>query len=256
MTVDALRIGFRHFGGQLQLSLALFLDSGVRHFQGFNQIGFLHFFHFAFHHHDVVHGSGDNQIQISFLHGFRRRIDFVFPIDAGNPHFGNRPVEGDVRHTQGRGGGQTGQRIGIFVAVTGNQGDQHLGVRMVIFREERTQGAVHQTGNQNLIIGGTGLSLEKTAGKTSDSGIFLLVFHLQGHEIHILSRFFFGTYGGYQHGVTHSHNSRTVRLFGQLAGFNGNHPAVAHVDFFSNDVHCLLVYLNFFTMFSYSLTSR
>ena len=60
---------------QFHLSLAVYLDSFVSAFQGFKQILFAYFLHFAFYHHDVFVSSGYHQVHIGFFQLFESRVD-------------------------------------------------------------------------------------------------------------------------------------------------------------------------------------
>ena len=116
---------------------------------------------------------------------------------------------------------------------------------MEIVGEEGTQGAVHQSGNENLVLGGTGFAFEETAGEATHSGVFLLVFNSEGHEVDVFAHFGLGTYGGQKHRVVHSDDGGTVGLFGQFAGFNFDDMG-SHVNLLGDDVHFfVLLFLDF-----------
>jgi len=91
---------FAYLFGQFHLSLTLNLDGFVGHLEGFEQIGFLNFFHFSFHHHDVVDGGTNHDVHVSLLQFGKGRIHFELTVNAGNPYFGNGSVERDVGYSQ------------------------------------------------------------------------------------------------------------------------------------------------------------
>ena len=93
---------------------------------------------------------------------------------------------------------------------------------MEIAGEQGSEGTVNETGNQNFVFRGTGLTFEETAGETTHSAVFFLVFHLQRHEVHILCGVFLAANCRQKHGVAHLHDGGAIGLFGQLAGFDGH----------------------------------
>ena len=108
---------------------------------------------------------------------------------------------------------------------------------MEIVGEEGTQGTVDQTGDEDLMLRGTGLALEETAGEATHGGVFFLIVNGERHEVNVLSHFFLGANGSQEHRVVHADHGSTVGLLGQLAGLDFNHAAVAEIEFFSDNVH-------------------
>ena len=117
---------------------------------------------------------------------------------------------------------------------------------MEIVREEGTQGAVHQAGNQNLIIRGLAFTFHETARETSGGVEFFFVVHLQGEEIRSFRHFFGAGDRGEQHGAAHTDNSGTVGLLGQFSGLNLDDPTVGQFDCFLDNVHFVYVFTSSF----------
>ena len=84
------------FFGQLHLCLTHGLDSLVGSFQGSQQILFGHFFHFAFHHHDVLVGGTYHQVHVGLFQLLEGGVDDELSVDAGYTHFSDGTSEGDV----------------------------------------------------------------------------------------------------------------------------------------------------------------
>ena len=67
MRIFALNTEVTCFLGQLNLSFALLLDSGVCNFDGVNHLVFAHLTHFTLHHHNAVHAACHHDIHIGTL---------------------------------------------------------------------------------------------------------------------------------------------------------------------------------------------
>ena len=64
----------------------------------------------------------------------------------------NRTVERNVGDGNGRGSRETGEGVRAGRSCRRDEGDHHLGVGMVVIREHRTQSAVDQSGDEDLIF--------------------------------------------------------------------------------------------------------
>ncbi|KAF5056572.1 hypothetical protein DSECCO2_365880 [anaerobic digester metagenome] len=152
VAIGTLGIGLFNHCSQFELGTALDFNVFVRKLNCFDHIGFRNFLHFAFNHHDIVHGSGNHDIEIGQRNIFGMGVHDKFAIDAGDPDFRNRSVEGDIRHGKGSGSRQSCECVGQYVLIGGDQGNDHLGFGMKIIRKERTQRPVNQAGYQNFIV--------------------------------------------------------------------------------------------------------
>ena len=85
---------------QLHLSHALLLDLGVGHFQGLEEFIFGNLVHLALHHHDVVVGGADHQLDVGILDLLESGVDHPLAVDAGHAHLGDRAFERHVAHHQ------------------------------------------------------------------------------------------------------------------------------------------------------------
>ena len=167
--------GFADLLHQFDLALALDLDGFVGGFEGAEHLFFGNLFAFAFHHADVLHGGSHHQFEASFLLLFEGGVDDVFVTDEGDANLGDRAVERDVGHADGSRGGQSCKGIGSHVLLCGEQVHLHDGLGMVVIREQGTQGAVDQTGDKHLVVGGLGFTLEETTGELAGGIVFFAV---------------------------------------------------------------------------------
>ena len=160
---------------QLQLGLALYFDRLVSQANRFDECFFLDLVGFAFHHHDVVHVGGDNNIQVGLGYLRTFRIDQVFTLDAGDAHFRNRSLKGNIGHHHRGTGGQGGEGIGKGFAVSRDQVDDNLGIEHIPIGEQRANSPVHQSGDQDLFIGKTSFPTEEVTRNATGGREFFLV---------------------------------------------------------------------------------
>ena len=122
------------------------------------------------------------------------------------------------------------------VFVGGDQIDCHVNLSVVIGREQGPQRAVDQAGDEHLAVVGPPFAFHESAGVAPCGGVFLLVFHLQRHEV----RVGFGVLGGHdgtqEHRVAHLDHHRTVGLLGQLARLDRDLASVGEGDRAANGV--------------------
>ena len=214
--------------------------------QGGEEVGFGGFVHFAFYHHDVVVGGAYHEFHVGFLHLLEGGVDHKLAVDACNAHLGDWTVEGDVAHGESCRGGETGEAVGGIDAVGGVEGNIHEGVGVVVVGEERTEHAVDKTRCEDFIVAGAAFAFEETAGETAGGGELFFVFNLQGHEVHALAGFLGRDHGGKEHGVAHANFNRSIGLLGELAGLDGDGPAVGQRDGFLDGIHKVAVNILFF----------
>ena len=240
-------LGLADSFGEFQLHSAVVLDGFVRHTHCLQQVCFGNFVHFTFNHHDVVDGGSYHYVQIGLFKLGESRINDIFPVYAGYPHFGNRSVERHVADRYRGGSGQASQSVGHVHAVGRIKGYVYKSFSVIIIREQRTQSPVHQACRQNLGIGSPALPAGETAGETTCGSEFLLVLHSQRHEVGARHRVLRGANRCQKHGLAHTHHYRAVGLFGQLAGLDGNGPAITQCDGFCYYIHTFNVKTVFYS---------
>ena len=231
---------------QFFLDAAVLLDFFVGELDGLEHHVLGDLVHLAFHHHDVLFGSGDHQFQVGFLHFGEVRVDDELAVDAAHAHLGDRSQEGKVAGGESGRGGQAGEGVGLDVLLGGDEPDVHKYGKVEIVREEGTQGAVHQAGDQDLVVRGLAFAFHKTARETSGGVEFFFVIHLQGEEIRSFRHFFGAGDRREQHRAAHPDNSGTVGLLGQFSGLNLDHPTVGQFDCFLDNVHFVYVFTSSF----------
>ena len=148
LTFRLLAISLHH----LVDSQALRFDSLVRSFDSLEHHALRHFFHLAFHHHDVVVRSGNHQLQVSVLALLEGRVNHHLAIYACYTYFAHRTLERDIRTSQSSTCSQTGNRLRHVNAVGRIHGYVYESLCVIVRREEGTKGPVDQTCNQNLIV--------------------------------------------------------------------------------------------------------
>ena len=131
-----------------------------------------------------------------------------------------------------RRGGNACQCIGSIVFISRVESDVYESLRMIVVGEERTENAVNQAGGQNLVVAGASFAFKEASGVTADGGVFLFVFHCEGHEVNALAGFFCRTYGSEEHSVAHAHLHRSIRLLGKLACLDRDLTSVGQSDGF------------------------
>ena len=72
------------------LNFAHWFNSIVCSFQSINKILLRHFVHFAFYHHNIIFGSTNHYVHISFFHLFEGWIYDIFSINSCNTNFRDR----------------------------------------------------------------------------------------------------------------------------------------------------------------------
>ena len=242
-------LGLAGLHGQLVEHAALDLDGLMGGLEGVEHHLLAHFLHLAFHHHDVVGGGGHDEVEVGAFDVLHGGVDDILAVEVAHAHLADGTVEGDVADGEGRSGSQSGQLVGhgVFIAADKGDADLHLGVEVV--GEEGTQGTVDQTGDENLMLRGTGLALEETAGEAAHGGVFFLVVDGEGHEVDVLAHLLLRADGSQEHRVVHADNGSAVGLFGQLAGLDFDHAAVAEVETLSDNVfvHVFFIVFYYFT---------
>ncbi len=221
---------FTKFPAHFQLCLAMPFDLIMPHLDGFEHFSLGNFKHFTLNHHDVVVGSGNNDVEIGAFQRFQTRVDNQFVIDPCNPDFADRATERNIGEREGSRSGKTCQTVGRAGGISRQKVDCYKDFCMIIIRKERPQSAVDQPGDQYFIVTRTGFPFHETAGKTSCCCKFLFILYAEGHKIGALLCRFGGTNCREDHGLSHGHYHRTVGLLGQFTGFNGYRPAISQGD--------------------------
>ena len=222
---------------ELLLHAAVLLDLLVGELDGLEHVVLGHLVHLTFDHHDVLLGGGDHQVEVGAGAVGETGIDHELAVDAGDTDLGNRTAEGQVGGGEGGGGGQAGEGVGLDVLLRGDEHDVHEDLEMEVIRPEGADRTVHQAGDEHLVIGGTALALEETAGETAGRIILFTIIYGEGHEVGTLLDFLRAGDSGEQHRAAHLHHRGTGGLLGQFAGLDLDHPTVGQFDLLVDDVH-------------------
>ena len=111
---------------------------------------------------------------------------------------------------------------------------------MEVAWEERTEGTVNETADENLVVAGFSLTLCETAREASRSGILLSVLYLQRHEICSWYCIFCGADCSEKDSVAHTECTRAVSLLRQFSCLDGYLTSVRQRDCFCNYIHFVI----------------
>ena len=230
-------------GDELLLDAAVALDLLVGELDGLEHVVLADLVHLTFDHHDVLLGTGDHQLEVAVGHLGETGVDDELTLHAGHAHLGNGTAERQVGGGEGGGSGQAGEGVGLGVLVRGNEGQVDEYLQVEVLRPQGTDGAVHQAGDEDLVVRRFALALHETAGIAACGEIFLPVVHGEGHEVGALLDFLRCADGGEDHRASHLHDSGTVRLLGEFSGLDLDHAAVRELDLFRDNVHYCFLYV-------------
>ena len=225
---------------ELLLDTAVLLDFLVGELDGLEHIVLADLFHLTLDHHYVLLGSGDHKFDVALFHLGESRVDYELAVDTAYANLGDRAFERQVRGGQGAGCGKSGKRVRLYVLLSGDQGDIHEGLEVVVRWPERPDRTVDETGDKNLIIRGFSFSLHKSARETACGIILFLVVNGQRHEIRTLLDFLCCADRCQKHRASHLYHCGAIRLLGQFTGLDFNHPSVRQFDLFVYDIHLFL----------------
>ncbi len=226
--------------GKLHLGSALYLDCLVGCAQRGEEFCFAYFVHLAFDHHYVVVGGADHEFHVGFFELFKGGVDYEFTVYAGHAYFGDGSVERYVAYGDGCGGCEACEAVGGVNAVGGVESYVDKSVGMVVVGEEGAKHAVYKARGEDFVVACAAFALEEASGEAAGSRELLLVFNLQWHEIDSFAGFLGRNDRGEKHSVAHAHFNRSIGLFCQLAGFDGNRTAVGQLDGFLDGIHKII----------------
>ena len=219
---------------ELELRLALYLNGFVSYLDSLEHLSFLDFLHFPFDHHDVVEGSAYHQFDISGFKLLEGRIDDEFAIDAGNTYFTDRSVEGDVRYSKGSRSCEPSQSIRHIYTIRREENDIDEDFGMIVIGEEGTQSTVNKTASQDLVVRSLTFTTRETTREAAESGILLLVLHLEGHEVNPRIGILGCAYCSQQDGIAHAKGHRSVSLLGEFPCLDDDLSTIGQCDCFAN----------------------
>ena len=205
---------------KLDLYGAVLLDLLVCELDGSEHHLFRNLLHLAFDHQDVVDRTADHNVEVHAVHFREFGVDDVLSVETCDADLRDGASERNVRNGQCGRSGQTGQRVGLNILVGRNEVHRHVNFGVVIRGEQGTQGAVDQTGDENLTVVGAAFALHEAAGIASARSVLLFVLHLERHEIGVGFCVLGGYYRGQEHRIALLDHHRAVGLLGQFARFD------------------------------------
>ena len=206
-------------GHELALKGDDLLDLAVGEIKGIEDDRFRQFVGTALHHRQRIVGCGDREVEITQFLLFVRGEDHQFAVDPSDANTGDRLLEGDLgRHQEGQRGARDAVDVRAEFVVGRNHPGDDLGFAVVTIGEQRSETAVDQPAGEDLPFGRPSFAFEEAAGDAAAGvGVFAVV-NCQGQEVDPLALAFLGARGDENHGVAHSDDGRSVRLFGDFSG--------------------------------------
>ena len=239
LTLGLLAIRLHH----LIDSQTLRFDSFVRSLDCLQHHTLRHFFHLAFHHHDVVIRSGNHQFKVSVLALLESGVNHHLTVYACNTYFAHRTFERNIRASQRSTCSETGNALRHVNAVSRIHSHVDKGFCMVVRREKGTKGAVDKACYQDFIIRSLSFATGKSTREASCGREFFFVLYCQGHEISARDSIFCGADSSQNHRVTERCHHSTVGLLRQFACLQFDYSSVRKSNLFGNNIHQFLFVL-------------
>ena len=178
---------------------------------------FRHFLCTGFDHHDSVLGTCHVQGQVALGSLLAVRVDDEFAVDSADEDSTGRAIPRDVGDRDRAGAADHRSDLARCVMIHAHDGRDDLHVIVVPLREQRTQRAVHQTGEQDRLLTRTSLSLEESAGDAADCVHLLFIVAGQREEIDVRARLLGSDDGDVDHCLAVTDPYLTVGLLADLA---------------------------------------
>ena len=141
------------------------------------------FLGFGFNHQNTFFGSGNNQIKVKAGDILHRRVDDEFTVFVTNARRANRTHERDTGNGEGGRTADQGDDVWIVFQIMRYDGCHNLHFVEEVFREERADWAVDQTGSQRFFLRWTGFALEEATRDFTGGVCFFLIMDGKGEEI-------------------------------------------------------------------------
>ncbi len=197
------------------------IDLFVGHHQGLNHDLFRNFIGAGFDHNNRFFSSRDNQVQTRFTHFIVSRINDVASFDQADAHARNRIQERDIGQEERTRRTCYRNHVGIVVGIGGDDTGNNLSFVSVTFSEEWATGTVDQTAGEHLLFVRTAFTTEVIAGNTSGSVVRFTVFDRERKKVDAFASGLSADGRHQQHRVAITDHDRSVRLLGDLTGFDG-----------------------------------
>ena len=201
------------------------LERTVAEHDGAEHDVFGEFLGFRLDHQDRFARTGDDEVELGFLHLVDVRVQHIFAVDIADAGAADRTHEGHAR--QGQRGGNRDDRddVRVVLEVVLDDRDDDLRVVLVAIGEERADRAVDQAGNQRFLLGRTAFTLEIAARDLAGGKGLFLVVDGQREEIEAWLRLLHRDDGGEHDGLAIGGEHSAVSLAGDLAGFQDERTA-------------------------------
>ena len=199
--------------------LAVFLVAGfdgVHHDVLFDLVGA------SFDHNDLLAGAGNGQVQVRDLALLLGGAEDDFAVHKTGLDAADGAVPRNVGDGQSEGGTQHTGNLRRVILIHRQDGHHDRNVVAHILGEERTDGAVHQTGGQDSLLGGTAFAFQESAGDLAHSVHFLFKIHRQREEVDALAGRFGSGDVDHHRGVAEANQAGAVGQACHLAGLEAD----------------------------------
>ena len=140
----------------------------------------------GFDHQDGIGGAGHAQVEGAGRHLRDGWVDDELAVDETHTHRADRTFPRDIRDHNRRAGANDAQDVQVDLGITRERGHDNLHLVHHPLREERAQGAIDQTANQDRLVAGPALTALEAAGDTAGGVEAFLIVHAEREEIHAL----------------------------------------------------------------------
>ena len=183
-----------------------------------------HFLGTGLDHVDGLLRTGDRQRDIAFLCLLAAWVDDIFSIHAADLYTGDRSVEGNIRYAQCQGCAQHRRHLRRAVLIDGKHRVDDLHFIAETIRKQRTDRTVDHTRRQGRMLAGTSFPTQEAARDLTDR--VQLFFKADGQREKVNSFLWLIAGGSCRQDdrIIVTHEDRTTRLLGNLAGFHCDHP--------------------------------
>jgi len=192
---------------------------------GFQDGIFGHLSRACLHHHDRLVGTGDDEVEVTFVRLGEGRVDDVAAVEASHSDGADGAAEGDIADHERSARADGDEGVGLVLSVTRESDGDDLYFVAESLGEKRPERTVGEPHGEDPVVACAAFASGKAPGDPADRVEALFVVHGEGEEVY--SRPGISHADGDEHyGVAESHGDGAVRLLGHVARLDGKRFAV------------------------------
>ena len=184
------------------------------------------FLGFGFDHQHAFMRTGNNEVEVGFLHLRHGRVENIGVVNPANTSRRDRAEERHAGQAQGRRRANHRGDIGVVLHVMRQHGTDHLRLAFEGGWEQRPDRTVDQAADQRFIFGRPAFALEEAARDLAGGKRLFLVINRQREKILSRPRAVRRHGGTEDGGLAEADHDRAIGLTGNLAGFQNKRGAV------------------------------